>query len=140
MRYVFIVQGEGRGHLTQAISMERLLRENGHEVAAVLVGKSPARRLPAFFARTIQAPVEMFESFNFVPSASNRKASSLKTGLYNVLHSRDSRLSLQTPEVTDDMSRAPIPFPAQRLQIPFFRIFRPLCAELFHEYGGVGRG
>ena len=47
MRYVFIVQGEGRGHLTQAISMERLLRENGHEVAAVLVGKSPARRLPA---------------------------------------------------------------------------------------------
>ena len=67
MRYVFIVQGEGRGHLTQAISMERLLRENGHEVAAVLVGKSPARRLPAFFERTIQAPVEMFESFNFEP-------------------------------------------------------------------------
>ena len=86
MRFVFIVQGEGRGHLTQAISMERLLRGNGHEVAAVLVGKSPARKLPAFFAETIQAPVEMFESFNFVPSASNRKASSLKTGLYNVFH------------------------------------------------------
>ncbi len=86
MRYVFIVQGEGRGHLTQAISMERLLRESGHEVAAVLVGKSPARKLPAFFAGTIKAPVEMFESFNFVPSASNRKASSLKTGLYNILH------------------------------------------------------
>ncbi len=61
MRYVFIVQGEGRGHLTQAISMERLLRESGHEVAAVLVGKSPARKLPAFFAGTIKAPVEMFE-------------------------------------------------------------------------------
>lgn len=86
MRYVFIVQGEGRGHLTQAISMERLLRENGHEVAAVLVGKSPARKLPSFFAETVKAPVEMFESFNFVPSASNRKASSLKTGLYNVFH------------------------------------------------------
>lgn len=86
MRYVFIVQGEGRGHLTQAISMERLLRENGHEVSAVLVGKSPARKLPSFFGETIKAPIEMFESFNFVPSASNRKASSLKTGLYNVLH------------------------------------------------------
>lgn len=86
MRYVFIVQGEGRGHLTQAISMERLLRENGHEVCAVLVGKSPARKLPSFFSETIKAPVEMFESFNFVPSASNRKASSIKTGLYNVLH------------------------------------------------------
>ena len=86
MKYVFIVQGEGRGHLTQAISMERLLRENGHEVAAVLVGKSPARKLPSFFAGAIQAQVELFESFNFVPSSSNRKASSLKTGLYNVSH------------------------------------------------------
>lgn len=86
MRYVFIVQGEGRGHLTQAISMERLLRENGHEVAAILVGKSPARRLPSFFEETVHAPVEMFESFNFVPSSSNRKASAFRTGLYNVLH------------------------------------------------------
>lgn len=86
MRYVFIVQGEGRGHLTQAISMERLLRGNGHEVAAILVGKSPARRLPSFFEETVHAPVEMFESFNFVPSSSNRKASAFRTGLYNVLH------------------------------------------------------
>lgn len=86
MKYVFIVQGEGRGHLTQAISMERLLRENGHEVSAVMVGKSPARKLPSFFEATIHAPVEMFESFNFVPSASNRKASALKTGLYNIFH------------------------------------------------------
>jgi len=86
MRYVFIVQGEGRGHLTQAISMERLLRENGHEVTAVLVGKSPARRLPSFFEETVHAPVEMFESFNFVPSSSNRKASAFKTGFYNVIH------------------------------------------------------
>lgn len=86
MKYVFIVQGEGRGHLTQAISMERLLRENGHEVSAVLVGKSPARRLPSFFEEAIHAPIELFESFNFVPSASNRKASVLKTGLYNIFH------------------------------------------------------
>lgn len=86
MRYVFIVQGEGRGHLTQAISLERLLRENGHEVVAVMVGKSPSRKLPSFFQEAIKAPVEMFESFNFVPSSSNRRASSLKTGLYNVLN------------------------------------------------------
>lgn len=86
MRYVFIVQGEGRGHLTQAMSMERLLRENGHEVVGILAGKSPARKLPAFFTSAVSVPVETFESFNFVPSASNRKASAFKTGLYNVLH------------------------------------------------------
>lgn len=86
MRYVFIVQGEGRGHLTQAMSMERLLRENGHEVVAILVGKSPARTLPAFFTSGVHVPVEPFESFNFVPSSSNRKASVLRTAFYNVFH------------------------------------------------------
>ena len=48
MKVMFIVQGEGRGHLTQAITLERLLRQNGHEVTAVLVGKSRRRSLPAF--------------------------------------------------------------------------------------------
>jgi uncharacterized protein (TIGR00661 family) len=86
MKYVFIVQGEGRGHLTQAISLERLLLENGHTVAAILVGKSPARKLPVFFTSAVSVPVESFDSFNFVPSASNRKASILKTALYNLLH------------------------------------------------------
>lgn len=37
MKVIFIVQGEGRGHLTQAITLERLLRRSGHEVTAVLV-------------------------------------------------------------------------------------------------------
>lgn len=39
MKILFIVQGEGRGHLTQAISLERLLTRSGHEVVEVLVGK-----------------------------------------------------------------------------------------------------
>lgn len=50
MKILFIVQGEGRGHLTQAISMEKLLRSNGHEVVEVLVGKSESRRLPGFLS------------------------------------------------------------------------------------------
>lgn len=40
MKVLFIVQGEGRGHLTQAITLEEILRRNGHEVVEVLVGKS----------------------------------------------------------------------------------------------------
>ncbi len=83
MRYVFIIQGEGRGHLTQAISIEKLLLGAGHEVVAMLVGKSPSRSLPEFFRAAVKAPVEQFESFNFVPSSSNRRPSIVKTGLYN---------------------------------------------------------
>lgn len=48
MKYLFIIQGEGRGHLTQAITLERLLVQNGHSVVGMLVGKSPSRQLPDF--------------------------------------------------------------------------------------------
>ncbi|SOE23449.1 conserved hypothetical protein [Spirosomataceae bacterium TFI 002] len=38
MTYFFIVQGEGRGHLTQAISLYELLVKNGNRVTAMAVG------------------------------------------------------------------------------------------------------
>ena len=37
MKFLFIVQGEGRGHLTQAITLENALRHNGHQVVEILV-------------------------------------------------------------------------------------------------------
>ena len=40
MKFLFIVQGEGRGHFTQAITLEEMLLRNGHEVVEVLVGKA----------------------------------------------------------------------------------------------------
>ncbi|MCM1178181.1 MAG: glycosyltransferase [Bacteroidales bacterium] len=83
MKYLFVIQGEGRGHLTQAITMERLLRENGHEVVEVLVGKSPSRKLPEFFTKAVSAPVSQFSSINFLPSARNRKPNMVKSVLYN---------------------------------------------------------
>lgn len=83
MKYLFIVQGEGRGHLTQAMTLEKLLTERGHEVVGIMVGKSPQRRLPDFFLNGVGAPVSHFESMNFLPSADNRKPSMVKTVLFN---------------------------------------------------------
>ncbi|RHJ93451.1 glycosyltransferase family protein [Parabacteroides bouchesdurhonensis] len=83
MRILFIVQGEGRGHLTQAISLKQKLTSEGHEVAGVLVGKSPARRLPSFFTEKIASPVFSFESPNFLPTAKNKQANLLKSIVYN---------------------------------------------------------
>lgn len=84
MKYLFIVQGEGRGHLTQAISLEKMLERNGHEVVGILVGKSRSRKLPEFFVRSVSAPVEQFESVNFLTSATGRRPNMLKSVLYNV--------------------------------------------------------
>ena len=83
MRYIFIVQGEGRGHLTQAMTLEGLLRERGHEVVKILVGKSPSRKLPTFFLQGVKADVQQFESMNFMPSADNRKPNMVSTVLFN---------------------------------------------------------
>lgn len=73
MRVLFVVQGEGRGHLTQAISLYRQLERTSHEVVGVLVGKSPQREIPSFFIDQIDAPIDRFESLNFVPSAKNTR-------------------------------------------------------------------
>lgn len=83
MKILFIIQGEGRGHLTQAITLENLLTGEGHEIVGVLVGKSPARKLPAFFRKKIQAPVYTFESPTFLPSARNKQPDLLKSIGYN---------------------------------------------------------
>ncbi len=84
MKILFIVQGEGRGHLTQALTMRNILRSNGHEVVEVLVGKSNARRLPKFFQEKIGVPVRQFESPNFLPTPANKRNNIPRSVAYNV--------------------------------------------------------
>ena len=85
MRILFVIQGEGRGHLTQALSLSQKLVGEGHEVVGVLVGKSPARRLPAFFLDKIGVPVYPFESPNFLPTAKNKQVNLAASIVYNLV-------------------------------------------------------
>ncbi|MBU1821170.1 MAG: glycosyl transferase, partial [Bacteroidetes bacterium] len=66
MKVLFIIQGEGRGHLTQAIALQQILRDAGHELSAVLVGKAEGREVPGFFTEQIEAPVQPFLSPNLI--------------------------------------------------------------------------
>lgn len=84
MKALFIVQGEGRGHLTQALTLEKALRKDGHEVVEVLVGKSRHRQLPDFFRRKMGAPIRQFESPNFLPTADNRRSKVVRSVAYNL--------------------------------------------------------
>lgn len=83
MRILFVIQGEGRGYLTQALSLKQHLSAQGHQIAGVLVGKSHARVIPPFFMDKIQAPVDFFESPNFLPSAKNKQSCLLRSVAYN---------------------------------------------------------
>jgi uncharacterized protein (TIGR00661 family) len=83
MRYLFIIQGEGRGHMTQAIALSAMLREAGHEVVHAMVGKSSRREVPGFFFEKIQAPVTLFESPNFAMDSKNVKIQIGRTIIVN---------------------------------------------------------
>ena len=84
MKYLFIVQGEGRGHLTQAISLYEMLTKNGNEVVGVLVGKSESMTLPAFFQEKVPCPISYFISPHFVFSSDNKKTLFFKSIFYNL--------------------------------------------------------
>ena len=83
MRFLFTVQGEGRGHFTQALALASILRKQGHEVIAVLVGKSDNRQIPAFFTDKINAPVASFNSPNFTSFYKQKRPNILMSVLAN---------------------------------------------------------
>lgn len=79
LKAAFVVQGEGRGHMTQALALARFLRAAGHEVTQVLVGTSPFRSVPDYFVEQIGAPVETFAAPTQVPDQAGQGASGIAT-------------------------------------------------------------
>ena len=71
--FLFIIQGEGRGHMTQALALQSILAKAGHRISAVLIGGDDnRRRVPAFFTEKIGAPITCFESPNFAIDETQR--------------------------------------------------------------------
>ena len=92
MRYLFIVQGEGRGHMTQAIALAAMLRRNGHEVVEALVGCSRQRKIPDFFYQRIGCRVRRYQSPNFCFGKKKKKVSLAKSILANLTVGRLRKL------------------------------------------------
>jgi UDP-N-acetylglucosamine:LPS N-acetylglucosamine transferase len=95
VRFLFTIQGEGRGHFTQALSLSYLLRKNGHEVVAALVGKSESREIPSFFKEKIQAPVFHYNSPNFTLLYKNKRPNIFAAVLDNAVRPMYFRKSIQ---------------------------------------------
>lgn len=72
LNFLFIVQGEGRGHMTQAIALRKMLHSAGHRVSAVMVGKNDRRELPEFFKEQIGARIRRYRSPTFVLDSKRR--------------------------------------------------------------------
>ena len=65
-KFLFVVQGEGRGHLTQAISLFEILTSAGHQVVSVMVGMDNEQNLPAFFREKIPVEINTFPAPSLV--------------------------------------------------------------------------
>lgn len=87
MRFVFLVQGEGRGHMTQALALHQMLTDDGHEVAHVFLGSSSRREVPAYFTSKIKSPISLLQSPNFVADQQNKSIRLGPTIVHNLLRS-----------------------------------------------------
>ncbi len=72
-RVFFVVQGEGRGHMTQALALQRMLTAGGHEVVGASVGSPTGRDedVPAFFREGFDAPLYSHPSQPFARDRNN---------------------------------------------------------------------
>ena len=84
LNVLFIVQGDGRGHMTQALALQRILNDAGHRVCSVLLGREPDQPIPDFFAIKVTAPIVRYQSFAFFNNKDNTAIDPIATVLGNV--------------------------------------------------------
>jgi uncharacterized protein (TIGR00661 family) len=82
-KFVFLVQGEGRGHMTQAISLCGILTSAGHQVMHVFIGRSDRRKIPAYFIESFSCPVNEIDSPNFITDKNHKSIRLIPSILYN---------------------------------------------------------
>jgi uncharacterized protein (TIGR00661 family) len=95
MRVLFIVQGEGRGHLTQALSLAQILKLAGHKVIGAIVGVTAERAVPAFFSEKFTAPVIPVFSPGLVYNAGTNALEPTKTTIQAIRYARPFWRSLK---------------------------------------------
>lgn len=83
MKYLFVIQGEGRGHLTQAIVLSHMLRKQGHQVVEMLVGKNKNVIVPPYFIEKSGCPVRSFDSPNLINTEKKQAVSLMKSVIEN---------------------------------------------------------
>lgn len=105
MRVLFIVQGEGRGHLTQALSLAQILKSAGHDVTGAIVGITDQRAVPAFFREAFSAPILPVFSPGLVYNAGTNELEPGKTTLQAIRLALPFWRSLQTVRRTIEAHR-----------------------------------
>jgi len=95
MTYIFFVQGEGRGHLTQALALKTKLEERGHEILAVIAGPDPNHPLPAFFEEQFKNRLIRIASPKFIVDKNGQGINMPASVIQTIIGFRRYRQSLK---------------------------------------------
>lgn len=136
MKYVFFVQSEGRGHLTQALTVKSKLEKRGHQVTAIIIGQNK-NGLPGFFQEKINAPIFFIDSPNFVLDKDGQGIKTVTSVLVSLRRSPDFFRSLKkiSQLITELSPDALISFyePLAGIYARIYRDKRPLYC-IGHQY------
>jgi hypothetical protein len=102
-RCIFIVQGEGRGHLSQSLALMEYLEEAGHSVMAVFVGCNQSRPLPGYYREALGERLHCFSSPFFLKTPNKKGIYVGRTILLNLL--RCIRYLQETRRIRREVSR-----------------------------------
>jgi len=84
---VFIVQGEGKGHMSQALALKEYIEEAGHTVAAVLLGTGLPDEVPDYFKMAFPGKLRTFRSPWFLRTPNKKGIYVGRTIFLNLLYS-----------------------------------------------------
>ena len=92
---MFIVQGEGRGHMTQAISAYQFLKKAGHEISCVVIGINPHREIPDYVKQQLEAEIVPVECPGFVMDSKLQSVKLFPSVVQTIFKLRKYRNSLR---------------------------------------------
>lgn len=84
---LFIVQGEGRGHMSQAMALKEILEDAGHTIEAVFTGNRTSEAIPTYFTEFFPGQVRSFFSPYFLRTPNKKGIYVGRTLLFNITHS-----------------------------------------------------
>ena len=100
MKFLFIIQGEGRGHLTQAIALAQMLQSKQHEIVGALVGSADGKTAPKFFTDNFKNTTISFTSPCLIYCKKTKSLDILKTLSNSILGIKKYFRSLQKIQTT----------------------------------------
>ncbi|MEA3462425.1 MAG: glycosyltransferase family protein, partial [Bacteroidota bacterium] len=86
-RCLFIVQGEGKGHMSQAMALKEYLDKAGHTVEAVLLGTSTSDAVPDYFRKAFPDRLQTYQSPWFLRTPNKKGIYVGRTIAFNLLRS-----------------------------------------------------